>query len=61
VEYLSDPLGMFGEEYFEGMEFLRDAFDVIESIDADDDFVAFEFLFEFCDTPFTLGILECLD
>ena len=52
---------MFGEEYFEGVELLRDAFDVIESIDADDDFVAFEFLFEFCDTPFTLGILKCLD
>lgn len=32
----TDPLGMFGKEDFECVEFLWDAFDVIESIHSND-------------------------
>jgi hypothetical protein len=48
------------EEDVKGVEFLRYSFDVIESIDTDNDLLALEFLFEFRDTFLTFRILKFL-
>ena len=51
---------MLGEKDFEGMQLLRDAFDIVEPVDADDEFDAVELLFESGDTVLHLGFLEAL-
>jgi hypothetical protein len=57
---LSTPLRVVVEEDVKGVEFLRHSFDVIESIDTDNDLLALEFLFEFRDTFLTFRILKFL-
>jgi hypothetical protein len=42
---LADPFGVFGEEHFHGVELLRHALDVVQSVNADDEFDAFELAF----------------
>jgi hypothetical protein len=42
---LPDPLRVLSEEEFECVQFLWDAFDVVETIDADDNFHTAEPLF----------------
>jgi hypothetical protein len=51
---------VFTEENFEPVEFLWDAFDVIESIDTDDYFLPLEFFFKLSDTGSAFSIFECL-
>jgi hypothetical protein len=57
---LSTPFRVVSEEDVKGVEFLRYSFDVIESIDTDNDLLALEFLFEFGDTFLTFRILKFL-
>ena len=47
--YFTDPFGVFGEEDFKGVQFLRDAFDIVESVDSDDEFDTFKFALELGD------------
>ena len=48
---LADPFRMSFEEVLEGMQLLWHAFDVVESVDTDDELDAFEFLLQLLD-PF---------
>ena len=48
--YLANPLGMLVEEYLHGVQLLRNSLDVIETINADDNFDAFETTAESGDT-----------
>jgi hypothetical protein len=57
---LSTPFRVVSEEDVKGVEFLRYSFDVIESIDTDNDLLALEFLFEFRDTFLTFRIFKFL-
>jgi hypothetical protein len=42
---LANPLWVLGEEQLEGVQFLWDAFDVVQTIDSDDNFNTTESLF----------------
>src|SRR5277367_773839 len=57
---LSTPFRVVSEEDIKGVEFLRNSFDVIESVDTDNDFLTLEFLFKFRNTLLTFRILKFL-
>ena len=57
---LPDPFGVLSEEDFESVELLRDTLDVVETVNADDDFAAFESLAKGGDTRSHRFTLEAL-
>ena len=58
---LADPLGVLRQEDLEGVEFLRDALDVVQPVDADNQLDALELAREGGDALLDLGLLEALD
>lgn len=46
----ADPFGVLGEKTFEGVQFLRDPLDVVETVDSDNDFDTFETFLELLET-----------
>ena len=60
-DYLSDPFRMIGEEYFKGVQFLGDTFDVIQSVDTHDEFDASKLLLEYSNTFLYFWEFESVD
>lgn len=57
---LADPFRMFCQEDFKRMKLLRNTFDVIETINANNQFDTLELLLECLDTLRNLRLLEAL-
>jgi hypothetical protein len=57
---LAYPLRVLLEEYLEGMEFLRNALDVVESVDADNNLYPFEAFFQLLDAGHDLFAFQTL-
>ena len=58
--HLADPLRVLREEELEPVQLLRDALDVVEPVDADDDLDALEALLERGDAVLHAVLLEVL-
>lgn len=54
----SDPVGVFGQEYFQRMQFLRHTLDVIQSVNADDKLHTLEFALQCLNTLDDLRLLQ---
>ncbi len=54
----ANPFGMLAEENFQSMEFLWNALDVVESVDANNEFDTVELAFERCDTFLHFWLFE---
>ena len=61
VTNLANPFRMLCEEEFESVQLLWNAFNVVETVDTNDDFHATETLFELRDTVDDGFLLEILD
>lgn len=59
-DHLADPFRVLVEEDFKSVEFLRDALDVVEAVDADDDLDSFEATPKSGDTLNDAVLLEAL-
>lgn len=58
--YLADPFWMLGEEELEGVEFLWDTLDVVQTINADDDLHAIKTLLELLNPLLDRFLLQVL-
>lgn len=57
---LANPLGMLSQEHLEGVQFLRDALDVVKTIDTDNQLHALELALQHSNTVLDFGLLQTL-
>lgn len=55
-----DPLRVLIQEHFEGVQLLRDALDVVQTVDSDDELDALELLLQLRDSLLDRGLLQSL-